>query len=425
MVFPIKKRIISIGGSCAAPAPMMAVPSPPLPVQQRSGLDILSAVASSPQLKLSNPRSLDSPLHNNVSANISINSLPSSVPSSPRQLSAPSSSLSSTDDVVETTSSSNASNSATSIATTQYQNTKSSKTQRAKTFPEILFEILSDNEYSNIISWLPAGTSFAIHDISQFQCVILPKYFRKVIFRSFVRKLNRWGFRSVKRSVSGFETTFEHKLFQRDDPDNMSMNMYCKSNPASKADTAAGLAGAKAPTHVGHNGSGRKGRRVKAAVKISNSANKVSNTNMASTPSAASHLISSSGVFPQGLEADHTKGNSRFSTFQDDLQGPTMIHQGNPAVIHHPHSQGPLMHEVLQRYHDGLILREIQQQRILSLVEQMNLQQQSQLVPCSNAQQLQVLLALNQQRQQQEHLQQEELHRRAQQELLLQGLQEG
>ena len=83
------------------------------------------------------------------------------------------------------------------------------------------------------------------------------------------------------------------------------------------------------------------------------------------------------------------------------------------------------MHEVLQRYHDGLILREIQQQRILSLVEQMNLQQQSQLVPCSNAQQFQVLLALNQQRQQQEHLQQEELHRRAQQELLLQGLQEG
>ena len=421
MVFPIKKRIISIGGSCAGPAPMAAASTSPL--QQRSGLDILSAVASSPQLKLSNPRSLGSPLHN-VSANISINSLSSSVPSSPRELSVTSSSLSSTD-VVETTSSSKASNSATSIATTQYQNTKSSKTQRAKTFPEILFEILSDNEYSNIISWLPAGTSFAIHDISQFQCVILPKYFRKVIFRSFVRKLNRWGFRSVKRSVSGFETTFEHKLFQRDDPDNMSMNMYCKSNPASKADTAAGLAGAKAPTHVGHNGSGRKGRRVKAAVKISNSANKVSNTNMASTPSAASHLISSSGVFPQGLEADHTNRNSRFSTFQDEPQGPTMIHQGNPAVIHHPYSQGPLMNEVLQRYHDGLILREIQQQRILSLVEQVNLQQQSQVVPCSNAQQLQVLLALNQQRQQQEHLQLEELHRRAQQELLLQGLQEG
>ncbi|KAL7531138.1 hypothetical protein ACHAXR_005238 [Thalassiosira sp. AJA248-18] len=105
---------------------------------------------------------------------------------------------------------------------------------RAKNFPEVLMEIVSNPDYAHMVSWLPHGKSFAIHDPCRFSAEILPKYFRRVIFRSFVRKLNRWGFRSVKRSLSGFESTFEHQYFCRDQPE-LSAKMYCKSNPATKS----------------------------------------------------------------------------------------------------------------------------------------------------------------------------------------------
>ena len=92
--------------------------------------------------------------------------------------------------------------------------------------------MLSDPENTSIISWLPNGQAFAVHDQDLFTSKILQKYFRRVIFRSFVRKLNRWGFRSVKRSISGFESTFEHKHFIRDQPE-LVQKMYCTSNPTS------------------------------------------------------------------------------------------------------------------------------------------------------------------------------------------------
>lgn len=115
---------------------------------------------------------------------------------------------------------------------------------RSKTFPEVLMDILSHPDHTDIVGWLPHGRSFAIHDPAKFSSVILPKYFRKVIFRSFIRKLNRWGFRSVKRSVSRFESTFEHGSFQKDDP-GMSARMFCKSNPASRASAASAPANKK------------------------------------------------------------------------------------------------------------------------------------------------------------------------------------
>eukprot|EP00581_Thalassiosira_minuscula_P027688 CAMPEP_0183751820 /NCGR_PEP_ID=MMETSP0739-20130205/1968_1 /TAXON_ID=385413 /ORGANISM="Thalassiosira miniscula, Strain CCMP1093" /LENGTH=288 /DNA_ID=CAMNT_0025988097 /DNA_START=67 /DNA_END=933 /DNA_ORIENTATION=+ len=106
--------------------------------------------------------------------------------------------------------------------------------KQAKPFPDILMDILSNPQYVDIVSWLPHGKSFAIHDSHKFSTEILPKYFRRVIFRSFVRKLNRWGFRSVKRSgVPGLRSTFEHKYFCRDQP-KLCSKMHCKSSGANK-----------------------------------------------------------------------------------------------------------------------------------------------------------------------------------------------
>ncbi|KAL7546532.1 hypothetical protein ACHAWF_009866 [Thalassiosira exigua] len=107
--------------------------------------------------------------------------------------------------------------------------------------------ILSNPDYSHIISWLPNHNKrFAVHDHSLFSSQILPKYFRRVIFRSFVRKLNRWGFRSVKRSVSGFDSTFEHPYFCRDSPE-FCAQMSCQSTPLS---TAAPKSSSRRPSPV-------------------------------------------------------------------------------------------------------------------------------------------------------------------------------
>jgi hypothetical protein len=124
--------------------------------------------------------------------------------------------------------------------------------KRSRTFPEILMGILSNPDYNHIIRWSSSGKSFAIHDSTLFSSQILPKYFRRVIFRSFVRKLNRWGFRSMRRSSEaggGIEPSkysdhaprFEHKLFTRDEPE-MCVGIFCKSNPGAggKAEKSAG-----------------------------------------------------------------------------------------------------------------------------------------------------------------------------------------
>lgn len=201
MGFPIKKRINCTNNNGTAPC----------------GLDLLSAaIDSRPQHgKLStrsSPEGMVISSHSMLSADEfsgSDNDESLSAPSSPKQKSEPSS---------------RAAKSFNKIA----------GNKRAKTFPDILLEILSNPSYVSIVSWLPNGKSFAIHDANKFSSEILPKYFRRVIFRSFVRKLNRWGFRSVKRSISGFETTFEHTSFCRDQPE-LVADMQCKSNPASKA----------------------------------------------------------------------------------------------------------------------------------------------------------------------------------------------
>mmetsp|Transcript_464 Transcript_464/g.1080 ORF Transcript_464/g.1080 Transcript_464/m.1080 type:complete len:293 (-) Transcript_464:136-1014(-) len=121
------------------------------------------------------------------------------------------------------------------------QPTDNSRT--AKSFPGILLAILSNPNHASIISWLPDGKRFAIHDPVRFLSHILPNYFhnRVVVFRSFVRKLNRWGFRSVRRGMSGFGSTFEHEHFRRDRPE-LCAKMWCNSNPSIKAASKSGLA---------------------------------------------------------------------------------------------------------------------------------------------------------------------------------------
>jgi hypothetical protein len=99
-----------------------------------------------------------------------------------------------------------------------------------KSFPQILHEILVIPECQSIFHWLPDGLSFIMADKERFSSVILPKYFREALLNSFIRKLNRWGFRRVKSRRKGEESSFAHSDFVRDKPW-LCLTMKCKSKP--------------------------------------------------------------------------------------------------------------------------------------------------------------------------------------------------
>jgi hypothetical protein len=90
-------------------------------------------------------------------------------------------------------------------------------------------EILSDEEDSDTISWLPHGRSFIIYKKKKFAANVLPKFFKATKFTSFTRKLNRWGFTRVTRGPE--MGSYYHKLFLRDDP---SLCLRMSSHSSSK-----------------------------------------------------------------------------------------------------------------------------------------------------------------------------------------------
>jgi len=93
-----------------------------------------------------------------------------------------------------------------------------------KNFPETLFNIISAEDYSDIISWLPHGQGFIIHDKDCFAKVILSRYFDGAKFTSFTRRLKRWKFFRVPR---GRELgAYYNSNFKRDQPELVQKMMY-------------------------------------------------------------------------------------------------------------------------------------------------------------------------------------------------------
>ena len=101
----------------------------------------------------------------------------------------------------------------------------------SKTFVQVLMDILNDWRNESIICWTPDGQSFLIADQKRFEREILPQVFRGSLFNSFVRKLNRWGFRRLKKT--GHASHFAHDLFLRDKPW-LCAQMRCTSKPSYK-----------------------------------------------------------------------------------------------------------------------------------------------------------------------------------------------
>mmetsp|Transcript_24628 Transcript_24628/g.52256 ORF Transcript_24628/g.52256 Transcript_24628/m.52256 type:complete len:717 (-) Transcript_24628:148-2298(-) len=84
-------------------------------------------------------------------------------------------------------------------------------------FPETLYRILSDPSYEDILSWLPHGRGFSIHDKQLFVSEILPRFFEGAKFTSFTRRLKRWNFERVPRYPD--IGSYYNKYFLRGRPD--------------------------------------------------------------------------------------------------------------------------------------------------------------------------------------------------------------
>jgi len=106
----------------------------------------------------------------------------------------------------------------------------SSSEINSRSFVQVLMDLLNTADYhhGSVIFWVPDGKSFLIADQNRFEKEILPTYFRGTLFNSFVRKLNRWGFRRLKRT--GHISSFAHDLFRRDKPW-LCSRMKCQSKP--------------------------------------------------------------------------------------------------------------------------------------------------------------------------------------------------
>ena len=68
--------------------------------------------------------------------------------------------------------------------------------------------------YSDIISWMPHGRSFKIHDRNLFVSKIMPRYFYITKLTSFIRQLTLYGFNKYRKKGAD-KGSFYHELFLR------------------------------------------------------------------------------------------------------------------------------------------------------------------------------------------------------------------
>jgi len=109
------------------------------------------------------------------------------------------------------------------------KSSNSKSNQSDDTFPMKLLQILSRDDISDIITWMPHGRSFIFIDPERFTNEILPNYFRKSKFSSFIRKLYRWGFRQIRKGPDS--DSYFHLLFQREKKSLMKHLSCSKDDP--------------------------------------------------------------------------------------------------------------------------------------------------------------------------------------------------
>jgi hypothetical protein len=87
------------------------------------------------------------------------------------------------------------------------------------TFPRILHQLLGEasiKDFEHIVSWLPCGRIFRVHDIKAFEKITLCTYFNQTRYRSFLRQLNMYGFKRVPIGIEK-KRGYTHSMLNRKD----------------------------------------------------------------------------------------------------------------------------------------------------------------------------------------------------------------
>jgi hypothetical protein len=99
-------------------------------------------------------------------------------------------------------------------------------------FPAKLSEILARKDFAHIIAWQPHGRSFKVLDKFQMEQVVLPMYFETTNYNSFVRLLNAWQFRRIRKrgQVIG-KTDQAAKGAEEDDYNSYYHDLFLRGHP--------------------------------------------------------------------------------------------------------------------------------------------------------------------------------------------------
>ena len=84
-------------------------------------------------------------------------------------------------------------------------------------FPRKLYAILCNPEFSHAISWMPHGRSWRVLNKEYFMEEICPRYFCQTRFESFIRQVNGWGFKRLRREGPD-RSSYYHENFLRSAP---------------------------------------------------------------------------------------------------------------------------------------------------------------------------------------------------------------
>jgi HSF-type DNA-binding len=88
-------------------------------------------------------------------------------------------------------------------------------------FPWKLHRMLNNVERTgqgDIVSWLPDGRAFKVHNKDKFVSQIMPLYFHSTKYKSFQRSLNQWGFESIRQGPTDIKGATFNLHFVRDSP---------------------------------------------------------------------------------------------------------------------------------------------------------------------------------------------------------------
>jgi hypothetical protein len=70
-----------------------------------------------------------------------------------------------------------------------------------------------------VVSWLPQGKAFKVHNTAAFVSEILPMHFKQTKYKSFQRQLNLWGFQRITKGTETEKGAYFHPDFLKNQED--------------------------------------------------------------------------------------------------------------------------------------------------------------------------------------------------------------